>query len=1110
MDPFAAVSFCCNVLDLTDRSIKVYKTFKLIYNSADGHDHVRLQQATQNLREIVKGLKDNRSQLAQTGDASDNDATSTVLSKIDKISEALEGVLEECKAEKPKRYRAAIKALWKSWWSQDELDKYEAQLKRCQQDLNTLLAVDASGHFRKILGFLRAAESARKEDRAELEMVLEKLTKNTESKTSEILEQLRLGRDISTKATENAYAKKILKALGRPGDRYEEVQEAAEHTFEWLFDDSNGTSGKHGDPVSGDLDAKPARADAAQAHASKQFKKWLTEGTGIFHVSGKPGAGKSTLMKYITEHKATESLLLEWTGPQRLILTKYFFWRAGDWRQNTLKGLVQSLLYEILSKAPNLIPTVFPPPKPIENIQHLDSTWKFSSLDLSYTDCRRALGRLVEEQTLMDGIRICLFIDGLDEFAEHHGNESHEGLVRILRQWAENSNGRTKLCVSSRELPVFNDISPENKVRLQDLTRSDIYTYVQDTLMEHSAFLELRKTAPEPCDSLTKEITQNANGVFLWVVLVTQSVLRGLSNRDSITILSNRVQGMPDGLDDLFDKILNSIEKCYLYEVTLILAIVMRLHGTSLDGRAIKFFKLWEGGTAGQWLSLLSVYLVFKALDIYPSPGLAFRQFNIRKIGDISDELVHQTYHQIAGRFNGLLTVHTVQARSLRYPAVGLTHRSIIEFMEKRLPTIAKDIGLSDSDVGRAMCWTFNAEIIHTDMYDCSFYCQTWDQQYKRINVPRCTLTENRWDSKSIRLICCLKPWDGSISDEILKLIDDIDRTLLKWTKLPVDDSDDFWKYGYRRFCFRESDCPTISFLLHACYLGFNQYVAWRLNHDPPLVHGSHKEKCLLLSIFSDPVDIQPGAVETLQILLKNGVDANCAVPKDIIKENENEDKSSSFLWTDAEVSFFDYVWVQCVAYLEVCSEDWSLLEEWIRYGAEPRACATKKVVRSGHKYSLRWHVSDGSDYYSDESCPPKSILEYFNELPPEDYDELKPRDFELARFDGSNTFTFEDIIKIYNPPNRDSILALLHDQKSRHTTETHNEADIAQDTSDISVTSNEDRLIEYPLDDHEIAQEEEQPQHARQTRLQSKQALLIAIIVIPLIAFVLFLMLGF
>jgi hypothetical protein len=60
-------------------------------------------------------------------------------------------------------------------------------------------------------------------------------------------------------------------------------------------------------------------------------------------------------MKYICDHERTLGALRTWAGPEKLVTANYFFWNAGLPMQKSQKGLLQSLLYQVLRSCPDLI-----------------------------------------------------------------------------------------------------------------------------------------------------------------------------------------------------------------------------------------------------------------------------------------------------------------------------------------------------------------------------------------------------------------------------------------------------------------------------------------------------------------------------------------------------------------------------------------------------------------------------------------------------------------------------------------------------------------------------------------------------------------------------------
>ncbi|KAF2175974.1 hypothetical protein K469DRAFT_761665 [Zopfia rhizophila CBS 207.26] len=122
-----------------------------------------------------------------------------------------------------------------------------------------------------------------------------------------------------------------------------------------------------------------------------------------------------------------------------------------------------------------------------------------------------------------------------------------------------------KICVSSRPWNVYEDAfggDPSRMLRLQDLTRGDIRLYVTDNLETNSHYLAI-KEVDDAYKQLVEEITERADGVFLWVFLVVRELLHGLTNHDWIRDLQVRLRRLPPDLKKYFRYIMDSVEKVY-------------------------------------------------------------------------------------------------------------------------------------------------------------------------------------------------------------------------------------------------------------------------------------------------------------------------------------------------------------------------------------------------------------------------------------------------------------------------------------------------------------------------------------------------------------------
>ncbi|KAH7311940.1 hypothetical protein BKA65DRAFT_574655 [Rhexocercosporidium sp. MPI-PUGE-AT-0058] len=133
---------------------------------------------------------------------------------------------------------------------------------------------------------------------------------------------------------------RILKSLrfDGMGERFKDVARSEKNTYNWCLQD--------------------AGVPKSHPELKLSFRNWLG-GQGVFHIAGKPGAGKSTLMKFIVNHPATERYLLEWADTRRLVMAKNFFWKPGKPLEKSLEGLMRSIVHAILQALPGMVPVIF-------------------------------------------------------------------------------------------------------------------------------------------------------------------------------------------------------------------------------------------------------------------------------------------------------------------------------------------------------------------------------------------------------------------------------------------------------------------------------------------------------------------------------------------------------------------------------------------------------------------------------------------------------------------------------------------------------------------------------------------------------------------------------
>lgn len=287
------------------------------------------------------------------------------------------------------------------------------------------------------------------------------------------------------------------------------------------------------------------------------FPKWLHGASDdIYWITGKPGAGKSTLVKYILADPRLKSGLLEWSQERPLIVAGYFSWNAGTGLQKSHAGLIRTLLHQCLQSQPDLVPRIFP------------RRWAALSLfagdvdlpEWGYSEILTAFKALVFEHGKT--YNFAFVIDGLDEFEDNHNQ-----LIELLQLINRKEN--VKICASSRPLNSFRDAFAQNpKLQLEHLTKKDIDFYVGDHFDKSRGFGKLKAMHPEEAGELLSDIVEKSKGVFLWVSVVVRLLLENLSEGDKVADLRKTLANLPDDLRHLFDHIWTSIDPKYYSEAS--------------------------------------------------------------------------------------------------------------------------------------------------------------------------------------------------------------------------------------------------------------------------------------------------------------------------------------------------------------------------------------------------------------------------------------------------------------------------------------------------------------------------------------------------------------
>ena len=277
--------------------------------------------------------------------------------------------------------------------------------------------------------------------------------------------------------------------------------------------------------------ADPAPATCVWLLNHPRYHEWLDQGHGLLWIKGKPGSGKSTVLKHVLENAEREP-------KQNLILASFFFHGRGAPIQRSVLGLFRSLLHQILQLDRVLLSdftSLYNNKSESEGQYGIKWTWNENQLQGFFKS-------IVVHTARTHKMRI--YIDALDEC----GQDTALDLVEFFRCFA----GPISICFSCRHYP-FVALEGGDEVRVEDENKQDINFYVRNLLEAH-----IQSAAV--AEAIRDEVVSRSRGNFQWVVLVMLRVLKLYKSRKSVVTILRMIRRIPAKLSELYTEILEGIE----------------------------------------------------------------------------------------------------------------------------------------------------------------------------------------------------------------------------------------------------------------------------------------------------------------------------------------------------------------------------------------------------------------------------------------------------------------------------------------------------------------------------------------------------------------------
>lgn len=278
----------------------------------------------------------------------------------------------------------------------------------------------------------------------------------------------------------------------------------------------------------------------------RQFLAWTAVSTDpeyqpFLWIKGKPGSGKSTIMKEM------HAWMVNAWSRDTLVLAYFFNARSPDDLEKSSLGLYRALLHQIMVNCPRTREAFVKRFAIKISTAGIVASWSLGELKTFYFE-------LFKNALLPP---LIVLIDALDEGNEDDVRELIQHLSR-LQQCAANNDHSFRIAFSSRHYPSIT-IDRSLSLIVEDTPEhdEDIDIYIRS---------ELTHFRGHGLENLKRQVRLRSAGVFLWVVLVIASLKKSYDRGKKLHEIVQKLDELPSNLHDMFSQILlrdaEDFDKC--------------------------------------------------------------------------------------------------------------------------------------------------------------------------------------------------------------------------------------------------------------------------------------------------------------------------------------------------------------------------------------------------------------------------------------------------------------------------------------------------------------------------------------------------------------------
>lgn len=296
---------------------------------------------------------------------------------------------------------------------------------------------------------------------------------------------------------------------------------------------------------------RPHRHTCQWILEQQAFRSWEKQTRGFLWIKGKPGSGKSTLAVFLWDR------VQETCSTEEEISLEFFFNARGHHLQQTPLGMLQALLAQLCRRDPftcRMMQSMYQNKCNTSGLYGQDWNWQQPELE-----------QLFQKAIIDCSQRHCMsvFVDALDEAGERRASDLMAYFDQLVAEIAA-VRGQTKFLISCRHYPAL-AVLPGLSICVEAHNKKDIAAFLHHHLKLENFEVRCYTEDKKLWKALITDISDRAQGVFLWAVLVVPLMRKRILDGHSLEEIYCLLNHVPNELADLYRFVIEFvIEPTYL------------------------------------------------------------------------------------------------------------------------------------------------------------------------------------------------------------------------------------------------------------------------------------------------------------------------------------------------------------------------------------------------------------------------------------------------------------------------------------------------------------------------------------------------------------------